>query len=322
MAHPGGVLVPLYLTLAYLFIFLPVLVLILFSFQGSTLPVPPFNGPSLRWYRAVFEDGRLLDVLGNSLLVGVTSSLLATVLGFLAAYGLARDPPRGTVGIRGLVLAPLTVSYLIIGLGLLATFNALGLPRSLLAAGVGHVVINLPLCFSILYAQMNEPQARIERAARDLGAAEWQVLLLVTVPLLWPAPVRRLLSRLHPLLGRVHHRVPADPVRRHPAGRDLERLAHRPQPGDQCRRFVGVRRLDRPGAVGRAGASAPDAPRERIIGAARGRAALRPHHRLDRHRSRRARWHLCRPARAVRERQDHAAVESWAAFWSPAQARC
>ena len=187
MARPGKVLVPLYLALAYLFIFLPVLVLVLFSFQGSTLPVPPFNGPSLRWYRAVFEDGRLLDALGSSLLVGVTSSLLATVLGFLAAYGLARDPPRWTVGIRALVLAPLTVSYLIIGLGLLATFNALGLPRSLLAAGIGHVVINLPLCFAILYAQMNEPQARIERAARDLGAAEWQVLLLVTVPLLWPA---------------------------------------------------------------------------------------------------------------------------------------
>ena len=187
MARPGKVLVPLYLALAYLFIFLPVLVLVLFSFQGSTLPVPPFNGPSLRWYRAVLDDGRLLDASGSSLLVGVLSSLVATVLGFLAAYGLARDPPRWTVGIRALVLAPLTVSYLIIGLGLLATFNALGLPRSLLAAGIGHVVINLPLCFAILYAQMNEPQARIERAARDLGAAEWQVLLLVTVPLLWPA---------------------------------------------------------------------------------------------------------------------------------------
>ena len=187
MARPGKVLVPLYLALAYLFIFLPVLVLVLFSFQGSTLPVPPFNGPSLRWYRDVLADGRLLDALGGSLLVGVISSLLATVLGFLAAYGLARDPPRWTVGIRALVLAPLTVSYLIIGLGLLATFNVLGLPRSLLATGIGHVVINLPLCFAILYAQMNEPQARIERAARDLGAAEWQVLLLVTVPLLWPA---------------------------------------------------------------------------------------------------------------------------------------
>ena len=175
-AGPGGsrsaiLISAAYLALAYLFIFLPVAVLILFSFQGTTLPVPPFTGPSLRWYADVLHDGRLLAGLGHSLLVGVLSSLVATALGFLAAHGLARDPPRWAGAIHGLLLAPLTISYLIIGLGLLATFNALGLPRSLLAVGIGHVVINLPLCFAILYAQMSEPQARIERAARDLGAA-------------------------------------------------------------------------------------------------------------------------------------------------------
>ena len=177
----------LYLALLYLFIFLPVIVLVLFSFQGSTLPVPPFNGPSLRWYREVLADDRLMAALGNSLAVGSVSSLAATVLGFLAAYGLARRPLPGGRVLEGLILAPLTVSYVIIGMGLLVAFNALGVPRSLLAAGVGHVVINLPLCFAILVAQMGEAQARLERAARDLGAAEWQVLLLVTVPLLWPA---------------------------------------------------------------------------------------------------------------------------------------
>jgi spermidine/putrescine transport system permease protein len=60
-------------------------------------------------------------------------------------------------------------------------------PKSLLAAGIGHVVINLPLCFAIILSQMGEQQANIERAARDLGAAEWQVLLLITAPMVWPA---------------------------------------------------------------------------------------------------------------------------------------
>jgi spermidine/putrescine transport system permease protein len=183
----GPVLLAGYVGLACLFIFLPVLVLVLFSFQGSTLPVPPFTGPSLRWYQQVLADDRLMTALGNSLLVGVLSSLVAVVLGFLAAYGLARHRLPGARLLEGLILAPLAVSYLIIGMGLLVTFNALGVPRSLLATGIGHVVINLPLCFAILRAQLGEPQARLERAARDLGAAEWQVLLLVTVPLLWPA---------------------------------------------------------------------------------------------------------------------------------------
>ena len=176
-----------YLALAYGFIFLPVGVLVLFSFQGSRVPVPPFNGPSLKWYAEVFADSRMMDALVNSLMVALSSSLVAVVLGFLAAYALARHriPLAGLV--QGLLTAPLTVSYLIIAMGLLITFNELGVPKSLLAIGIGHVVINLPLCFAITYSQMGAHQAIAERAARDLGAGEWQVLLLITVPMLWPA---------------------------------------------------------------------------------------------------------------------------------------
>ena len=73
--------------------------------------------------------------------------------------------------LRGLITLPLTVSYLIIGMGLLMLFNWAGVPKSLFAAGIGHVVINLPLCFAIIYSQMGDHQVNIERAARDLGAA-------------------------------------------------------------------------------------------------------------------------------------------------------
>lgn len=171
----------------YGFIFLPVAVLVLFSFQESRVPIPPFKGPSLRWYEAVFADARMMDALINSLVVALVSSLAAVVLGFLAAYALARHrlPLAGLI--RGFLTAPLTVSYLIIAMGLLITFNSLGVPKSLLTIGIGHVVINLPLCFAIIYSQMGAHQANAERAARDLGAKEWQVLLLVTAPMLWPA---------------------------------------------------------------------------------------------------------------------------------------
>jgi len=177
----------LYVALIYGFIFLPVAVLVLFSFQESRVPIPPFNGPSLKWYAAVFSDSRMMDALTNSILVALASSLISVALGFLAAYALARRRVPMAGLIQGFLTAPLTVSYLIIAMGLLITFNAVGMPKSLLTIGIGHVVINLPLCFAIIYSQMGEHQANIERAARDLGAAEWQVLLLVTVPTLWPA---------------------------------------------------------------------------------------------------------------------------------------
>ena len=181
------VLATAYAAALYAFIFLPVAVLVLFSFQGTLFPIPPFNGPSLRWYAAVLGDQRLTDGLLNSIVIAVMTSAVATLLGFLSAWGLARFRLPASPLLRGLITLPLTVSYLIIGMGLLILFNALGVPKSLLAAGIGHVVINLPLCFAILYSQMSDNQANIERAARDLGAPDWKVLTLVTAPMLWPA---------------------------------------------------------------------------------------------------------------------------------------
>lgn len=183
----GTAAATLYAALLYGFIFLPVAVLVLFSFHESRIPVPPFEGPTLKWYQAVLGDRRLLASLSNSVLVGVVSSTVSVILGYLAAYSLARFRIPGTGVLRGLLTAPLAVSYLIIAMGLLISFNEIGIPKSLLAIGIGHVVINLPLCFAILYSQMGAHMESAEHAARDLGAREWQVMMLVSVPMLWPA---------------------------------------------------------------------------------------------------------------------------------------
>lgn len=176
----------LYALLLYGFIFLPVIVLVLFSFQEGRFPIPPFNGPSLKWYQAVLADTKLTEALFNSLLVALLSSLVACLLGFLAAYGFARHRLPGDRWQRALITAPLTVSYLIIGFGLLISFNMLGVSRSLFTVAIGHVVINTPLCFAIIYAQMGDHQLNIERAARDLGARDWQVMWYITAPMLAP----------------------------------------------------------------------------------------------------------------------------------------
>ena len=176
-----------YMGLIYGFIFLPVATLVLYSFKDGRFPLPPFNGPTLKWYRAVFDDPKLVEALVNSVTVAVASSAVAVLLGFLAAYGLARYRLPGSAFQRLLLTIPLTVSYLVIGLGLLIVANAIGLSKSLWLVGVGHVVINLPLAFSIIYASMGEHQRNAERAARDLGAGELAVMRLVTAPMLAPA---------------------------------------------------------------------------------------------------------------------------------------
>ena len=173
-----------YLLLALGFIYLPVVILVLFSFQSGDLPVPPFDGPSMRWYQELFANERLLDSLINSVIVAVASALGTTALGYLAAYGLSRSPVRFLGAARFLLIAPITVSYLIIGMGLLTTLNVIGVQKSLMAVTVGHVVINLPLAFAILYSQMNELHKNIDSAAHDLGASDLQTMVLISIPMM------------------------------------------------------------------------------------------------------------------------------------------
>ncbi len=187
MRHLQTALAILYASAIYVFIFLPVAVLVLFSFQDGTLPVPPLHGLTLRWYGEIFADDKLMSALGNSLIVALVSSAVSCLLGFLAAYAFARYKLPGSGLQRALIVAPMTVSTLIIALGLLSVFSRLDVQLSLWTVGVGHVVINLPLCFAIIYASMGGHQVNIERAARDLGARDWQVMALVTAPMLMPS---------------------------------------------------------------------------------------------------------------------------------------
>lgn len=176
-----------YLVLALSFIYLPVVVLVLFSFQDGVLPVFPFTGPSLQWYEKMLANERLVESLINSVVVAILSSIVATFLGFLAAYGMARRKPRFAGGIRFVLMAPLTVSYLIIAMGMLITLNLIGIPKSLFSVGLGHVVINLPLCFAIIYSQFGDHLRNIDWAARDLGANDAQTLLRVIAPIMKPS---------------------------------------------------------------------------------------------------------------------------------------
>ena len=180
----------------FAFIYLPVVTLMLFSFHAGQVPVPPFEGPSLEWYRRVLANDRVTGATLNSVAVGVLSSALATLLATLAAWGLARHRVPARRLVEGLLLLPLAVSYLVIGIGLLVALSALDVSKSLWAVGIGHVVLNLPLAFVVVYAQFDAGQVRLEHAARDLGASEPQVFLRVTLPLLRPAIVAAFLLSL------------------------------------------------------------------------------------------------------------------------------
>jgi spermidine/putrescine transport system permease protein len=185
----GNALSGFYLTACYVFILLPVAVLILFSFQDGRLAVPPFKGPTLDWYVTAFSNPRMMDGLLNSLFVGIMSSAISVVLGFLAAYGISRYEFPTRRLLQGVIILPLAVSYLLVGMGLLVTLSSLGFGPSLWVVVIGHVVINMPLAFALCLAQLGEHQRKIEWAAKDLGASTFRVLTQVTMPMIAPALV-------------------------------------------------------------------------------------------------------------------------------------
>ncbi|MGQ0567821.1 MAG: ABC transporter permease [Gemmobacter sp.] len=165
----------------FLFIYLPVIVLVLFSLHDGRVPVPPFKGPTLEWYGRILSNPRVTGATLNSILVAGVSAAVSVSLALLAGWGLARHRVPGRRWIEALILMPLAVSYLVVGLGLLVATGG-WLPKSLALVIIGHVVLNLPLAFAILYVQFDAGQARLEMAARDLGASERQVFWRVTVP--------------------------------------------------------------------------------------------------------------------------------------------
>lgn len=182
-----------YLLLAF-FLYLPILLLILFSFNDSTLLVFPLKGFTLKWYTALTNARELIESVQNSLLVGLSSSFVSVVLGAMAGIAIARFQFPG----RGFFLAisslPLVIPYVVLGVALLLLFAQFNVKLSLFTVAAAHIVINVPYVMLIVAARLAGFEQNLEEAAMDLGATYWGTLMRVTLPISAPALVAAFLS--------------------------------------------------------------------------------------------------------------------------------
>jgi spermidine/putrescine transport system permease protein len=176
-----------YLGLLMLFLYAPLVVLLVFSFNDSTVMAFPIKHFTTKWFHAGLTDTELLGALLRSALIAVINGLAATLLGILAALGLAgrRLPMRGTV--LTLILLPLVVPYIVLAVGLLVLLHEFGIATSLVAVLAGHVVISLPYSVLVVLPRLRTLDDSINEAARDLGASDLTAFTHVTLPLLAPA---------------------------------------------------------------------------------------------------------------------------------------
>jgi spermidine/putrescine transport system permease protein len=172
------------------FFYVPIFTLIAFSFQDGRYLTLPFDGFSLKWYGALLDNSAARQALGNSTLIAVFATLLATVIGTAAAIVAVRYRFKGRILFTGLAAAPLAFPQLLLGIVLLLWFSVLGrwlgFNTGLVTAIIGHVVYITPFVMVIVAVQVFTFDPTLEDAARDSGATGWQVYRYVTLPLLWP----------------------------------------------------------------------------------------------------------------------------------------
>jgi spermidine/putrescine transport system permease protein len=185
----------LYYLLLAGFLYLPILLLLIFSFNDSESLRFPLDGFTLRWYETLLDAGELLDSAKNSLIVGLASSLAATVLGTMAAIAIMRFDFPGKGAFLAVSALPLVIPSVVIGVALLILFRQLiDLELSLWTVGLGHVVINIPVVMLIVAARLAGFPDNLEEAAMDLGTSYWAAQWRVTLPMSLPALISAFLT--------------------------------------------------------------------------------------------------------------------------------
>ncbi len=177
------------LALGLAFLYLPVVILIIYSFNASRL-VTVWGGWSLRWYAEFFNDGAMLDAAWMSLRVAATSATLATVLGTLAAVALSRGADfKGRALFSGMLYAPLVMPEVITGLSLLLLFVALNAERGFWTVTIAHTTLTMCFVAVVVQARLGTLDQTLEEAAMDLGCGPLRAFLAVTLPLIVPSIV-------------------------------------------------------------------------------------------------------------------------------------
>ena len=177
------------LTLGFAFLYIPMVILVIYSFNASQL-VTVWAGFSTRWYGELLQNEAFLDAAWVTLKVAFFSSTLATVLGTMAAYVMVRRGRFfGRTLFSGMIYAPLVMPEVITGLSLLLLFIAIGLDRGVLTIVLAHTTFAMCYVSVVVSSRLVSFDTSLEEAALDLGATPFEAFRLVTLPIIAPAVI-------------------------------------------------------------------------------------------------------------------------------------
>ena len=194
----GEGVLALHSALVYAFLYLPIVVLVLFSFTPDSFGVR-LTGFTFRWYADLFSDERLIGAAVNTLVVATISTVVSTVLGTLIALGMERYSFRGRTTVDALIYMPIVIPEIVMAVSLLAFFaTVFGLIErvagaqmrmSLVTVTIAHIAFSISFVVVVVRASLKGFDLRLEEAARDLGANPWRTFWRITFPLILPGIV-------------------------------------------------------------------------------------------------------------------------------------
>jgi len=187
LSRNGHRIMRLFFALVVIFLYAPIAVLLVFSFNRSPIPAFPLNGFTLRWYHDFLLNSAMRGALKTSAIVATISSVIAVALGILASMALARRGFRGKGLVTALLLSPLVIPFVVLGVAMLLLFHTLGIQLSILTVAIGHVVISLPYAILVLLPRLEQIDRSLAEAAYDLGAGRLTTFRRITFPLILPA---------------------------------------------------------------------------------------------------------------------------------------
>ena len=176
------------LTLVYLFLYVPILVLIVYSFNAAKYSTV-WKGATLDWYMRLFQNDMLVDAMVNSLTVALASSIVATAIGTLGALAFYRYRFVGRKAFYAMVYSTMMSPDIVMGISLLCLFLFLGLDLGFITLLLAHVTFSLPFVVVTVFARISGFDPAVIDAAKDLGAGEFQIFYHVILPMTLPAVV-------------------------------------------------------------------------------------------------------------------------------------
>ncbi|MCK7610841.1 ABC transporter permease [Roseibium sediminicola] len=183
----GWNLIRIYTLLVYLFMFLPVAVVVLLSFNASQFGSFPMTGFSFRWFVELAQNEAILRAFQTSIVLGALTAVISTTLGVLASLALVRYEVPGRNLISTLLIAPILVPEVVLAVALLLFLNFLAINKSFFLLLMGHVIFTLPFVILVVQARLVGIRRDYEEAALSLGASPVQAFFQITLPLLAPA---------------------------------------------------------------------------------------------------------------------------------------